>query len=70
MTDTKPLKQNKAGAGRKPCKKRTSWYAKIFFTESDYNKLDAVKQATGRSLQDIGNTAINEFVQKFGGNNG
>ena len=68
-TDTEPLKTNKSGAGRKPTKKRTSWYAKIFFTESDYNKLDSVRQATGRSLQDIGNTAILEYVEKFGGSN-
>ena len=68
--ETKPIKQNKGGAGRKPTGKRATWYAKIFFTESDYNKLNAVKQATGRSLQEIGNTAILEYIEKFGGSNG
>lgn len=67
-TDTEPpLKTNKAGAGRKAHAIRYSFYAKIFFTESDYNRLDAVKKATGRSLQDIGNSAILEYVKKFGG---
>lgn len=66
MTE-KPLKTHKAGAGRKASVKRAYFYAKIFLTEADYKKLCEVKKATGRSLQDLGNTAINEYVEKFGG---
>lgn len=67
MKDKKP--PNKAGQGRKPSKKRTSFYVQVFFTEKDYNRMNELKQKTGRSLQDIGNTAILEYVDKFGASN-
>jgi hypothetical protein len=68
-TDTEPLKTNKAGAGRRPTGKRKAQYISIFFNEADRAKLEAIKKATGRSLQDIGNTAILEYVDKFGVSN-
>ena len=62
-----PYKGNKAGAGRKP-KIKLKLYHKLqtIFSPVDYQRLLKYKEETGRTLQDIGNSAILEHLTKQG----
>ena len=65
--ETPPYKGNKAGAGRK-AKIKFKLYHKLqtIFTPVDYERLLRYKEQTGRTLQDIGNSAVLEFLTKQG----
>ena len=68
MTEEQPpYKARQAGAGRKP-KIKIKLYHKldVIFSPADYEKLLKYKEATGRTLRDIGNSAILEFLEKQG----
>ena len=68
MTEQQPpYKGNKAGAGRKPKIKLKLYHSlQTIFSPLDYARLLKYKAQTGRTLQDIGNSAVLEYLQKQG----
>ena len=68
MTEEKTIyKTRKAGAGRKP-KINLKLFDKLqtIFSPVDYQRILRYKEATGRTLQDIGNSAVLEFLTNQG----
>ena len=64
MTEQQPpYKARQAGAGRKP-KIRIKLFHKLqtIFSPVDYERLLRYKESTGRTLQDIGNSAVMEYI--------
>ena len=68
MTEEKTIyKTRKAGAGRKPHIKLKLYHKlQTIFSPVDYARLLKYKAQTGRTLQDISNSAVLEFLEKQG----
>jgi len=65
--ETPPYKGNKAGQGRKPRIKLKVYHKlQTAFSGADYERLTRYKVSTGRTLQDISNTAMCEYLTKQG----
>ena len=64
MTEQQPpYNTRKSGAGRKPMKKLKLFHKlQTIFSPVDYERLLKYKEATGRTLQDIGNSAVMEYI--------
>jgi len=68
MTEQQPpYKARQAGAGRKP-KIKFKLYHKldVIFSPADYEKILRYKAQTGRTLRDIGNSAVMEYISSNG----
>ena len=68
MTEQPPTyKARQSGAGRKPeIKFKLFHKLQTIFSPVDYERLLRYKEATGRTLQDISNSAVLEFLEKQG----